>query len=144
MRCKYVTSFTSVEIGNLLIHSCNVNGNVVSMASDDYDSGNNPALVFVRDKELKVENFYFFRNKLNNNGKFAKRNENGNKITISLIDCYADTNIDGQWKHDYVKTQNCHFSNPIEKTFPLRQLNLISMVDISIRITIDKVDLLMV
>lgn len=126
MKCKYVSAFTSVEINDINIRLCNVNDNEIS--GDTSKDNNMPALVFTREKNLIVSNFFFFNNNFGSIGLIAERDSTkvteGVTCNIKLIDCYADFNDETKWKKDYVHTEGCKFSNPIEKTLGLRQLQL--------------------
>lgn len=121
--CKYVTSFTSVNITGLKITSCNIYQNVVQKAKKDWEGAGRPALVFVRINDLIIENFYFKENNLIDSGLFAER-EHDNNINIKLIGCYADTNEALKWKADYIITTDCHFDEIYSNTYKLKQLNL--------------------
>ncbi|KAK8882979.1 hypothetical protein M9Y10_045626 [Tritrichomonas musculus] len=120
-RCKYVSSFTSVKMEKVDITSCNVNDNTVQ---GDTSDNNVPCLIFIREKSIKVTNFYFFRNNFSNGARIAERDINKGKANITLDGCYADFAKPDDWNQDYVSYLNCKFTNPIEKTFPLRQLQL--------------------
>lgn len=123
MKCKYVTSFTSVTIDNIDITSCNVNNNTISAVPGE-DANNFPSLIFVREKNLNVHNFYFFNNVFNDNGKLTEKNRNSvTHLTITLEGCYADFE-DVKWDDSFVSVTGCTFKFPIQKTFPLRQLHL--------------------
>ena len=122
MNCTYVSSFTSVEIEKIEITSCNINDNTITGNTND---GNCPCLIFVREKPLTVKNFYFFRNDFGTIGKITARDSKKKQINISLENCYADfEDTTGKFDENYVTIANCSFSNPILKTFPLRQLQL--------------------
>lgn len=126
MECKYVTSFTSVDINDIQIFSCNVNNNTVSFPAGGGDNYNKPALVFVRFKKLTVTNFFFFYNTFKDDALFAEKEHNNDKenININLVNCYADVGDKKLWEKDYIITTNCEFKSPMEKTLVLKQLNL--------------------
>lgn len=116
-------SFTSVSIDGLAITSCNVFNNTVRVAFQDDENSNPPALVFVRIKDLLVENFYFIDNDLGIKGLLAAK-ENADDIKITLSGCYAETSNISKWDESYVETIDCKFGEEEFETFPLRQLNL--------------------
>lgn len=122
MRCKYVTSFTSVIINQIVITSCNVNNNTISQDSDDLR--NMPSLIFVREKPLLVKNFYFFNNVFRDNGKVAERDIKYGHTKIIIEDSFMDFNDQNKWDTSYVSIVNCDFNDKTLKSFPLRQLKL--------------------
>lgn len=83
MECKYSMSFTSVSIDDLSITSCNVFNNTLHTVEGENENSNPPALIFVRLKDLLVENFYFKDNNLGIRGLLAAK-ENADSITIKL------------------------------------------------------------
>lgn len=125
MHCKYAIAFTSVEINDLKITSCNIFNNTV-LRDPVYDSNlssSAPSLIFIRKKNLLVQNFYFTKNDLTHDGKLASI-EIGDTLTVNLLGCYADTNNKNHWEYPNVTTENCGFHDVEITTFGLRQLKL--------------------
>lgn len=100
--CKYAFSFTSDSIDGLKITSCNVYKNNLYKATGENEKSNPPALIFVRTKDLIVDNFYFSENNLGDVGKFTAK-ENNDTLIIRLVNCYADTNRQEYWSMNYAK-----------------------------------------
>lgn len=125
MHCKYATSFTSVNISGLTITSCNVHDNTLSNTNFD-ESQNSPSLVYVRLKNLLIENFYFYDNNFGNDGKFTSRDTSYTEhdVLITLSNCYANNNGDNKWNTDYVTTANCFFEDKLKETLHLALLFL--------------------
>lgn len=123
--CKYAISFTSVEIEDLKITSCNIFSNKVSPSYMDVENFTSPpALIFVRKKDLVVENFYFVKNDFGEKGRIASI-EYGDSATVELIGCVADIDDEKLWNVENVSTSNCDFRRRDDiQTFPLRQLQL--------------------
>lgn len=124
LECKYAMSFTSVNISGLSINSCNVFNNTINMVDgEDIQSYSPPALIFVRNNDLLVDNFYFSHNNFCKEAKLASR-EMSNDLEIKLINCFIDTDNTEFWNLDYLKLENFKFSDKEIETFPLRQLSL--------------------
>ena len=117
-------SFTSVNISGLGINSCNVFNNTINMVpGENIQTHSPPALIFVRNYDLLVVNFYFSQNNLCKEAKLASR-EMFNNLEIKLINCFIDTDNTEFWYLDYIKLEKFNFNDKEIVTFPLRQLSL--------------------
>lgn len=124
LNCKYTISFTSVSIEGLEITSCNFVKNTINFPSTENADFSPPALVFVMDKNLVIENFYFIDNYYNDNGKFVGRENKEINVKITMINCYANNNDRNLWSGDFIETKDCNFDNMQVTTIELIQLNL--------------------
>ena len=121
MDCMYATSFTSVSIEGLSISTCNVHNN--TLRTNNIDNVHSPCLVFVREKNISIENFYFFDNDFGEKGVFASRNHQDD-IYITLFNCFSDENSESRWKDERNIVYNCSFEDELKETLHLTLLNL--------------------
>lgn len=126
MHSMFVISFSKFSQSNTIdISYCNLINNKIE--NFDSEAGTYPALIHVRQQNIRIQNFAFLNNDFSDDGRIASKEQQKSgkypEQQIILINCYADSYSEKE--SEVFQTESCNFQYLDKLT-----LNNISQLDL--------------